>query len=430
MHVAVLGAGVVGVTTAYYLAEAGHDVTIIDRESDVGRSCSLANGAQLSYSYVDAMASPAFLAKMPGLLAGIDRAIRVRPPINLDLMRWGLSFLGQCSSEKATRNTIANLMLAQRSKHLLDELRPKLNGNFSHKAAGKLVLLRTERELDHARITREFKAEYGNRVDVLNMDEAIAIEPGLTHMPGPYAGAVYSPGDEVGDSRAFAEILARHLRDTTSCKINLKTQIQELIVEKDELQAIATDQGTLDADAVVVCLGTWSPALLKPLGIKTRIYPVRGYSVTLPPGPNVPSASVTDFGCRFVISRMDEQVRIAGFADFLGYNTSRDAERVQRLLDIAKAKAPAAANYASVPNDAWGGFRPLTPDGRPLIGPTAIKGLYLNTGHGSFGWTLACASGEKVSSMIGDQIAATQSYRNRLMARDVMTSDAVRSKAT
>jgi D-amino-acid dehydrogenase len=400
-------------TTAYYLAEAGHDVTIVDREPDVAQSCSLGNGAQLSYSYVDAMASPAFLAKMPGLLAGIDRAIRVRPPINMDIVRWGLSFLGQCSSDNATRNTIANLALAQRSKHLLDELRPKLNGDFGYKAAGKLVLLRTKREMAHARETCKLKAEYGNRVNVVSMDEAMSIEPALAHMPGPYAGAVYSPRDEVGDSQAFAEILARHLCDTTTCKISLNTQIEKLIVEKDALKAIATDQGTLDADAVVVCLGTWSPALLKPLGIDTRIYPVRGYSVTLPTGRHVPSASVTDFGCRFVISRINEQVRIAGFADFLGYNTSRDSKRVQRLLDVAKSKAPDAADYASTPNDAWGGFRPLTPDGRPVIGRTPIKGLYLNTGHGSFGWTLACASGEKVSSLIADQVVATNSRHHR-----------------
>jgi D-amino-acid dehydrogenase len=413
MHIAVLGAGVVGVTTAYYLAQAGHDVTIVDREPEIAQSCSLGNGAQLSYSYVDAMASPAFLAKMPGLLAGIDRAIRVRPPINMDIVRWGLSFLGQCSSDNATRNTIANLALAQRSKHLLDELRPKLNGDFGYRAAGKLVLLRTNREMVHAREACKLKAEYGNRVDVVSMDEAISIEPGLAHMPGPYAGAVYSPGDETGDSQAFAEILARHLRDTTTCKINLNTQIDKLIVEKDALKAIATDKGVLDADAVVVCLGTWSPALLKPLGVDTRIYPVRGYSVTLPPGPHVPSASVTDFGCRFVVSRINEQVRIAGFADFLGYNTSRDSKRVQRLLDVAKSKAPDAADYASTPNDAWGGFRPLTPDGRPVIGRTPIKGLYLNTGHGSFGWTLACASGEKVSSLIADQIVATERQHHR-----------------
>jgi len=400
MHIVVLGAGVVGVTTAYYLTEAGHDVTIVDRESEIAQSCSLGNGAQLSYSYVDAMASPAFLAKMPGLLAGIDGAIRVRPPINMDIVRWGLSFLGQCSSDNATRNTIANLALAQRSKHLLDELRPKLNGDFGYKAAGKLVLLRTKREMAHARETRKLKAECGNRVDVVSMDEATSIEPALAHMPGPYAGAVYSPHDEVGDSQAFTEILARHLCDTTTCKISLNTQIEKLIVEKDALKAIATDQGTLDADAVVVCLGTCSPALLKPLSINTRIYPVRGYSVTLPTGPHVPSVSVTDLGCRFVASRLYERVRIAGFADFLGYSTSRDSRRVQRLLDIAQSKAPGFADYASTPNDAWGGFRPLTPNGRPVIGPTPIKGLYLNTGHGSFGWTLACASAEQVAGLV------------------------------
>ena len=406
MHIVVLGAGVVGVTTAYYLASAGHDVTIVDRDSEVAQSCSYGNGAQLSYSYVDAMASPAFLAKMPGLLAGTDRAIRVRPPINTDLLRWGLSFLGQCSSDKAARNTMANLALAQRSKQLLDELRPQLDGHFSYRSAGKLVLLRTEAEMGHARETCELKAKYGNEVDVVSMDEAISIEPGLAYMTGPYAGAVYSPGDKVGDSRAFAQLLARHLRDSTSCNIELGTRVDGLVIEKDELQAVATDRGPLDADAVVVCLGTWSPALLKPLGIDTRIYPARGYSVTLPPGPQVPSVSVTDFGCRFVISRVNEQVRIAGFADFVGYSTSRDAKRVQGLLDVAKSRAPDVANYASTPNGAWGGFRPLTPDGRPVIGPTAIRGLYLNTGHGSFGWTLACASGEKVSGLISAGTAA------------------------
>ena len=400
MHTVVLGAGVVGVTTAYYLAAAGHDVTIVDRDSDVAQSCSYGNGAQLSYSYVDAMASPAFLAKMPGLMAGTDRAIRVRPPINMDLLRWGFSFLGQCSNDKATRNTIANLALAQRSKQLLDELRPKLNGDFSYKSAGKLVLLRTEVEMAHARATCKLKAEYGNHVDVISMEEAISIEPGLAHMTGPYAGAVYSPDDKVGDSLAFARLLAQHLRDTATCKIELGTRVDGLVVENGQLKAVATDRGPLDADAVVVCLGTWSPVLLKPLGIDTRIYPARGYSVTLPPGPQMPSVSVTDFGCRFVISRINEQVRIAGFADFVGYGTSRDVQRVQCLLDVARSNAPAVADYACNANDAWGGFRPLTPDGRPVIGPTPIKGLFLNTGHGSFGWTLACACGEKVSDLI------------------------------
>jgi D-amino-acid dehydrogenase len=408
MHTVVLGAGVVGVTTAYYLATAGHDVTIIDRESEVAQSCSYGNGAQLSYSYVDAMASPAFLAKMPGLMAGIDRAIRVRPPINTDLLRWGLSFLGQCSSDKATRNTIANLALAERSKQLLDELRPKLNGDFSYRSVGKLVLLRTETEMAHAKETCKLKAAYGNHVDVISMDEAISIEPELAHMSGPYAGAVYSPGDKVGDSLAFAQLLARHLHDKTTCNFELGTKVESLVVENGALKAVATDCGPLDADAVVVCLGTWSPAVLKPLGIDTRIYPARGYSVTLPPGPQAPSVSVTDFGRRFVISRIDEQVRIAGFADFVGYDTSHDAQRVRCLLDVAKSSAPAVANYACNSNDAWAGFRPLTPDGQPVIGPTRIKGLFLNTGHGSFGWTLACASGEKVSTLINDEKATAQ----------------------
>ena len=168
MHIAVLGAGVVGVSTAYYLLDAGHDVTILDRDADLAQSCSFANGAQLSYSYVDAMASPAFLIRMPGLLAGIDRAIRVRPPISVDLIKWGLAFIGECTEKKAAANTLANLVLARRSKQLLDELRPKLGGDFSYQTAGKLILLRTAREMEDAKRIRELKAAFGSRVDVLD----------------------------------------------------------------------------------------------------------------------------------------------------------------------------------------------------------------------------------------------------------------------
>lgn len=408
MHVAVLGAGVVGVTTAWYLAEAGHEVTVIDSENAVAQGCSFANGAQLSYSYMDAMASPAFLAKMPRLLTGLDRAIRVRPPINADLLRWGLAFIGECTASKSAANTLANLRLARRSQQLMDELVPTLEGEFAHRNAGKIILLGSDKELRAAARTSELKAEFGFQADVISLAAAIDIEPAIQHMTGRYAGAVYSPGDDVGDSQAFTAALAKKLAARSSCHFKLNTTIKEIITEKRQVRAVDTHQGAIDVDAAVVCLGSWSPRLLKPLGINTGIYPVRGYSVTLRPGQHSNSVSVTDFAKRFVISRLGAQVRIAGFADFVGFRTSKDTQRVAKLLRIAGAIAPAAADYKTLPNHAWGGFRPLTANGRPLLGPTSVAGLYLNTGHGTLGWTLACASGEEVARAVSERHAADQ----------------------
>ena len=402
MRVAVLGAGVVGVTTAHFLGEAGHDVTIIDRNDDVAAACSRANGAQLSYSYVDAMASPAFLLRIPALLAGMDRAIRVRPPLSRDFLRWGLRFVCECTKGNAAANTLANLQLAARSGRLLDQIRKKFEADFSFREAGKLVLLRRTSELEAARRASDLKAELGCPANVVTMDEAADIEPAVQHMTGDYAGAVYSPGDDVGDSHAFSRALAEHLRSKQGCRFELGMEVDGLIVENNELKGVATARGLVDADAAVVCLGSWSPAVLSPLGINVPVYPARGYSVTLEPGEHTASVSVTDFGSRFVISRIGDQVRLAGFADFVGFRTDRDAQRVQDLLQAARTNAPYAANYASSPNHAWGGFRPLTPNGRPITGATAVKGVYLNTGHGSLGWTLACASAERIADLVSE----------------------------
>jgi D-amino-acid dehydrogenase len=407
MHVAVLGAGVVGMTTAYFLTQSGHDVTVIERDADVALACSYANGAQLSYSYVDAMASAAFLLKMPALLTGFDPAIRVRSPLTLDFLRWGLGFAAECTQKKATANTLANLKLARRSKELLDDLHRKLPGDFSHRTAGKLVLLGNKSNLDAAHRTAAIKTQLGCPASVVSLDRACEIEPAVAKMPGPYGGAIYSPEDDVGDSTAFARVLADNLRSRSTCQIAFNTTVEGVIVENRQVRAIETSEGQIDADAVVVCLGTWSPALLKPLGLNLPICPVRGYSVTLPPAEHSPLVSITDFGRRFVVSRIDEKIRVAGFADFVGLRTSTDERRINELLDVAKTNAPTAADYTCSDNQAWGGFRPLTPNGRPIVGATTIDGLYLNTGHGSYGWTLACATAEQVAELVeGERSAA------------------------
>ena len=400
MRVVVLGAGVVGVTTAYYLTERGHTVTVVDQADEVASGASGGNGGQLSYSFTDAMASPALLAKLPRVISGLDPAFDVRPPIDTLPIRWGLDFLKQCTSQRARSNTLAVLQMAMRSSSLMAELRAQVSLDFSFRRAGKLVVLSKPAELEAAEDTCTVKRQYGCDVRVIKPEQAIEIEPALAFIKTPFAGAVYSENDEVGDVLSFTSQLAQWLGNNRNTEFQFNTTVHRIITEAGKLRAIETSNGTLRPDAVVVCLGAWSDRILKSLGIRANIYPVRGYSVTLPAGEKSNSVSITDLGSKMVYSRLGDQIRIAGFADFVGFRTDRDKDRVRTLLDTARNFAPDIADFDVSSVNEWGGYRPMTPDSRPLVGPTSVEGLFLNTGHGMLGWTLACVSGHDVAALL------------------------------
>jgi len=403
MHVVVLGAGVIGVTTAYYLSERGHHVTVIDRAQELASGASGGNGCQLSYSFTDAMAGPELLPKLPGLMAGLDPAFHVRPPVNAQLIRWGLAFLRQCTPHQHRRNTTTVLQLAMRSAVLLDKLRKQTSLEFSFRRAGKLVMLSTAAALAEAEEMCALKRQHGSDARVVTLDQAVGIEPALTGMSDQYTGAVYSENDEVGDCQEFTSRLGQWLRDNRDTEFHLDTTVCKIVARNNKLLAVETDSETLKPEAVVVCLGAWSEHLLKPLGIRPNIYPMRGYSLTLPIGEEPISVSFTDLGAKMVFSRLGDSIRIAGFADFVGYRTEKDYARTQTLLNKAREIAPVIANYDVNSVAEWGGFRPMTVDSRPLTGPSTIEGLYLNTGHGSLGWTLACATGHDVAASLKTQ---------------------------
>ena len=400
MHVVVLGAGVIGVTTAYYLSELGHSVTVVDSAQELASGASGGNGGQLSYSFSDAMASPALLSKMPGIIAGLNPAFHMRPPVTPELIRWGLAFLSQCTKRKHRQNTITILQLALRSGELMKELQSRISLDFSYRRAGKLVMLDGPSAVAEAEEICAFKRPYGCDARVVPFERAVEIEPALQQMHKDYAGAVYSEHDEVGNSQSFTAGLGDWLIANRDTEFQLDTTVRKILASGGKLAAVETDKGTLRPDALVVCLGAWSDRLLHPLGIKTNIYPMRGYSVTLPSIETSNSVSITDLGSKTVFSRLGDQLRIAGFADFVGFRTGKDAERAQELLVTARKTAPAIADFSTSTTSEWGGFRPMTPNSQPLIGPSAIKGLHLNTGHGMLGWTLACASGHAVASGI------------------------------
>ena len=400
MRVVVLGAGVVGVTTAYYLSERGHSVTVVDRAESVASGASGGNGGQLSYSFTDAMASPALLSKFPKMMAGLDPAFYVRPPLSTQLVCWGQAFLRQCSGHQNRQNTLAILQLALRSASLMTELRTQTGLKFSFRKAGKLVLLAGNAALTEAAQICTLKRQYGCDARVVTFSQAAEIEPALNHLENEYAGAVYSKSDQVGDSLEFTTGLAQWLTLNRETDFRLNTTVQKIITRGNKLAAVETDQETIKADAVVVCMGAWSSKLLDPLGIKTNIYPMRGYSLTLPASETSNSVSITDPGCKIVFSRLGDDIRIAGFADFVGFRTGMDHARAQKLYETARTIAPAMANYDVSSTGEWGGFRPMTPDSRPLTGPSSVEGVHLNTGHGMLGWTLACASAHDAASGI------------------------------
>lgn len=402
MQVVVIGAGVIGVTTAYYLSELGCEVTVVDRHVEVADGASYGNAGQLSYSFTDAMATPSFLTRMPGILLGLDSGIRVRP--HPALLPWGLRFLSECTRRKARENSVTVLEIAMRSAQLMGELRKRLPFDFSHRDAGKLVLLDTEQAMRNAEAGIREKIAHGCITEVLTREAAIAMEPALAEMPVRMLGALYSRHDSVADSRKFAIGMKRLLEKSGRVHFRLGTNVKRLIKNGSRVTGVKLDEGELYGDAVVVCAGAWSSRLLKPVAMNPHIVPVRGYSVTLPLGSAPPAMSITVSQKKTVFSRLNGVLRIAGFADFLGFSERHDATRLSRLLHVAREVAPLAADYETDAQSHWGGFRPMTPNGVPRVGPAPVDGLFLNIGHGTLGWTLACASGHDIAEAVAGSL--------------------------
>lgn len=395
MHVIVLGAGVIGVTTAYYLAQVGIDVTVVDRHGDVSHGTSHANGGQLSYSFTDALAKPEFFSQMPGLLLGNDPGSRLR--IDAQLLGWGVRFLAQCTSRRAANNTIALLKLAMRSAELMAQLRETIPLDFSYRRAGKLILLANDKELKSAQKSRELKYANGCQTNILTPAEAAAIEPAIEDLNESFVAATYASNDGVADARQFTTGLRDHLEMSQLANFRFDSEVRALQTERHAFKAINLGDEVIEADAIVVCAGAHSAELLRPLGIRLPIFPVRGYSVTLPTAAASPSVSITALRRRLLIARLGNTMRISGFADFVGDNTHADRERIQALLQLAESVAPSAANYTAADVKPWAADRPMTPTGLPYVGPSSIKNLYLNAGHGMLGWTLANASGDQIA---------------------------------
>jgi D-amino-acid dehydrogenase len=395
--VLVLGAGVVGIATAYALARRGLAVTIVDRAEEPARGTSFANGGQLSYAYTDALGSPGLLRSLPLLALAADPAFRMRPSLDPDFIRWGLAFLRNCTAGRFRENTLEGLRIGFESRAALHDLLARHPLDFGHARTGKLHLLEGRDALAAGRRMVALKNGAGVDQEIVTPAEAVGIEPALAARAASLSGAIYSPEEEVGDPFRFCAEMLRLLQSEYGVRSRFGAPIERLEVGSQRTIVHMPRGERLEASTVAVCTGVDTPALLRGTGVRAPIWPMKGYSITAPPGEEAPRVSVTDVARRVVFCRLSGVIRIAGLADLGARDTQVHPRRLQSLVSAARAALPAAADYSAI-QSRWSGLRPMTPNSLPIIrrGP---GGLVLNVGHGTLGWTFAMGAGERAANL-------------------------------
>lgn len=395
----VIGAGVVGLATAYAAAKRGCSVLLLDRNAGPALGTSFANGAQLSYAYTDAMAGPATWAQLPEMAFGRNGPFRTRWSADPDFLRWGLAFLRQASSGGLHRNTLATLELALESRTAMRALLQRHPIEFDHEISGKLHLYPSAEGMQGAAAMIALKRASGVKQRLVDAAEATAIEPALSGAPW-LAGGVHSPEEEAGDPYRFSQGLLQVLQQHYGVQSLFGFDTQSLRRAGEHWQLQARDGRRLQAARVLVCAGIDSPALLKPLRLRMPVMAIKGYSFTAPLGANAPKVSITDTKRKLVFCRLGERIRVAGLADLNDWNPTPEPKRLATLISQARASLPEAADYDHIESN-WAGLRPVTPWTSPII-KNLGDGLACNIGHGMLGWTLAMGSGERaVQQLLG-----------------------------
>ncbi len=406
MKIVILGAGVIGITTAYYLNKAGHEVTVIERNAHAGLETSYANGGQLSYSYVAPLAGPGVVPKIPPWLLRRDSPLRFYPKLDPDQWRWLLAFIAACNRPQAEISTVHLLRLAYYSRDLIHDIVANEKIQFDYRRNGKLVIFSDDDSFEGAKKTLDFQREHGSEQEAFSRQQVLDKEPALQHIANRISGAIYTPTEDAGDCHDFCVGMEALLRER-GVKFLTGTTINKIERFGNKISTIQTSQGNVTADAYVMALGAANAATAKSMGFYLPIYPLKGYSLTLDTKgfKGAPHISVTDSKYKVVYALLGSELRIAGMADIAGHDRSLQADRVSLLIAQAKATFPDAADY-SADLKPWAGLRPATPKGTPIIGKSPFTNLYLNTGHGALGWTLACACAKIVADTIEDRKAA------------------------
>ena len=399
MKVLVLGGGVIGVTTAYYLASAGHEVTVVDRQAEPALETSFANAGEVSPGYASPWAGPGVPIKAIKWLLMKHGPLVIRPKLDPAMWAWLIKMLRNCTSARYAINKSRMIPLAEYSRDCLRALRAETAIHYDERSRGTLQLFRKQAQVDGTAGDIAVLKQYGVPYEVLNREGCIAAEPALGAVKERFVGGLRLPQDETGDCHMFTQALAARAADL-GVQFRLRTTIEHLISDGSRIAGVATSAGVLQADAYVVALGSWSPRLLKPLGISIPVYPVKGYSITVPiADPDAaPVSTVMDESYKVAITRLGDRIRVGGTAEVSGYSNKLQSARRATLDHSLTDLFPRGGNPAQA--TFWSGLRPMTPDGPPVIGATRYANLHLNTGHGTLGWTMACGSGRVLADLL------------------------------
>jgi D-amino-acid dehydrogenase len=401
VKIIVLGAGVVGVASAWYLAAAGHEVTVIERREAAGLETSFANGGQVSAGHAEPWAKPSAVPQILRWLGREDAPLLFRPRASWAQWEWGLRFLVECLPGRFERHSRTLAGLAAYSRDCLRALRAELGLRYDHLERGILQFATNRRDFDAMARHAGSMLALGVRREVKSAAQCLELEPALGQSNDPVVGGVHDPNDESGDACRFTQELAR-IAASRGVVFRFGAAIEAIEASSDAVEAIRLQSERATADAYVMSLGSYSPLLLAPLGIRIPVYPLKGYSITLPLGPAelaaAPTVSLTDEAFKLAISRLGNRLRAAGTAELAGYDTSVNSVRCAAIARRIRDLFPALGGIATVEN--WTGLRPATPNNVPVIGKTRFRNLYLNTGHGTLGWTLACGSGSVLADLI------------------------------
>jgi len=398
MKVLVLGGGVIGVTSAWYLAEAGHEVVVVERQSGAGMETSYANAGEISPGYSSPWAGPGVPAKAIKWLLMRHGPLAVRPRLDPAMWAWMFAMLRNCTSARYAVNKARMVPIAEYSRDRLRELREATGIAYDERSRGTLQLFRTQKQLDGIGGDIEVLRSFGVPYEVLDRAGCVDAEPALGHVAEKFVGGLRLPGDETGDCHVFTQKLAA----LAAARIDLRygTTIREIMTDGRRATGVRTDAGVIEADRVVVALGSHAPSLLKPLGIRIPVYPVKGYSLTIPIADpsRAPVSTVMDETYKIAITRLGERIRVGGTAEIAGYDLTL---RPSRRAALEHSVTDLFGGGGRIEDATfWSGLRPMTPDGPPIIGPTPVERLYLNTGHGTLGWTMACGSGRVIADIV------------------------------
>lgn len=399
MKILVLGAGVVGVATAYYLHREGHKVVVVERHPGAGMETSFGNAGGLCPSFAAPWAAPGMPIKVLKMAMQADAPVRFSLWPERERMGWVLQWLKQCNAAQFRVNKLRMQRVAHYSLACLRTLMAETPIKFDFLPNGVLQLYQTEAECDYGKIASSALTEFGIEHSLLDASGAVAVEPTLRDATIKIAGALHMPADASGDSHAFCQALTGWLRNE-GVQFHFDTEVRSLLREGGRVVGADTSAGSLKADATVVAMGNQAPALVAPLGIKLPVYPLKGFSITaaVTDSELAPTMSVMDEHNKVMISRMGNRIRAAGMAELVGHDLSLKADRKEVLVRVVRSMFPHGIDYENA--TFWAGLRPMTPDGPPVLGVSGWDGLFLNSGHGSNGWTQACGTSRVVADLV------------------------------